>query len=268
MTDRLDIIKEVQAINKMYANDPRQSSFSLLLCGEHGSGKSFFLRSCRKPVFIDSFDPGGTKGLRDYIAKGEIIVDTRWEAEDPKKPFAFSKWKQEMAKREQMGLFNHLGTYVLDSMTTWSDAIMNYILKLAAIPGQAPRWAHDYIPQKMEIRNWLKELLSLPCDFILTGHLEGHRDEVSGAVSYRFMTTGKAAITVPLLFDEIWVMAPKKLSSGVEYRILTQSTGQHIARSRLAKGGLLDTYEKPDMKSILKKVGFPHEDKPLFNEEN
>jgi hypothetical protein len=36
------------------------------------------------------------------------------------------------------------------------------------------------------------------------------------------------------------------------------------ARSRLGKGGELDLYEKPDIKAILKKVGFSPDDKPLI----
>ena len=264
----LEIKTEIEALNKMYSEDPRQKSFNALILGESGSGKSFLFRTCRKPVHIDSFDPGGTKGLQEYINKGEIIVDARYEGEDPKKPFAFELWKKEMEKRDKIGYFNHIGTYCLDSSTTWSEAIMNWILKKAFLSGQAPRWAHDYIPQKVEIRNWLRELLDLPCDFILTGHLEGYKDEVSGSMSYRYMTTGKGVTTIPLLFDEIYVLDPKESSKGVDYRILTQSTGKYVARSRLAKEGLIDKYEPCDIKVILKKAKLSTDDKPLFKKEN
>jgi hypothetical protein len=37
-----------------------------------------------------------------------------------------------------------------------------------------------------------------------------------------------------------------------------------MARSRMAAKGLLTTYEKPDLKNMLKKCGFSTEDKPLF----
>jgi len=260
----LEIKKEIEALQKMYSDDPRQKTFNALILGESGSGKSFLLRTCRKPVHIDSFDPGGTKGLQEYINKGEIIVDSRYEGENPMKPEMFELWMKEMEKREKMGYFNHIGTYCLDSATTWSESIMNWVLKKAHLSGTAPRFTHDYVPQKVQIRNWLRELLDLPCDFILTGHLEGDKDEVSGRMTYRFMTTGKGVTTIPLLFDEIYVLDPKDSSKGVDYRILTQSTGTYVARSRLAKEGLLDKYEKCDIKEILKKAKLPHEDKPLF----
>ena len=262
--ENLEIRTEIEALQKLYSNDPRQDSFNALVLGESGSGKSFLLRTCRKPVHVDSFDPGGTKGLREYIDKGEVIVDARYEGEDPRKPFAFELWMKEMEKREKMHYFDHIGTYCLDSSTTWAESIMNYILKKAHLSGEAPRWAHDYIPQKIQIRNWLRELLDLPCDFILTGHLEGNKDEVNGSMSYRYMTTGKGVTTIPLLFDEIYVLDPKDSSKGVDYRILTQSTGKYVARSRLAKEGKLDKYEACNIKALLKKAGLKSEDKPLF----
>ena len=75
------------------------------------------------------------------------------------------------------------------------------------------------------------------------------------------MTTGQGMITIPLMFDEIYVTAPKEMSSGIEYRLLTKSTGTFLARSRLSADGLLDTYEKADIKHILKKAGMPYQDK-------
>lgn len=260
----LDVKTEVEKLQKMYLENPRSESFNALVLGESGSGKSFLVRTARKPIHIDVFDPGGTINLIDLIKKGEIVPDTRWENEDPVAPRAFRDWEIAMKERIKTGYFNHFATYVLDSSTTWSDAIMNQILKTEGLQGQPPRWAHDYVPQKVKIQNWIKVLLQLPCDFILTGHLEGTKDEVSGRMSYRYMTTGKASVTIPLLFDEIYVMDPKQSSKGVEYRILTQSTGTHIARSRLARQGLLSQYEEPDIKKMLKKCGFKTEDKPIF----
>jgi len=268
MTDEkfLEIMKTVKELQDAYASDPRQKSFNALILGESGSGKSFLIRTARKPVHIDSFDPGGTKALRDLIDAGEIIADVRWEAEDPSDPSVFREWKKVMKNRIKTGYFDYFSTYIIDSATTWSESIMNNILRIAGLAGNPPRWSHDYLPQKTEIRNWIRICLDLSCDFLMTGHLEGLKDDVSGGMSYRFMTTGKGVVTLPLLFDEIWVMDPKETSAGVEFRILTQSTGRHLARSRLARGGLLDTYEKADIKAILKKVGISHKNKKLFGD--
>jgi len=259
----LDIKAEIKKIREYYANDTKQDSFNLLLVGESGSGKTFMSRTARKPVHIDSFDIGGTKCVRKWIDKGEIIADTQWESEDPLKPSEFKAWKKEFEHRLTNGYFNDFGTYWLSSGTSWSDAVMNYVLAKAGIAGEAPRFTKDYTPQKVMIRNYITKMLNLPCDFVFEGHLKLVEDPDKGTV-FRFMTTGQGMVTIPLLFDEIYVTSPKETSSGVEYRLLTKSTGTFLARSRLAADGLLDTYEKPDIKNILKKVGREYKDKELF----
>ncbi len=258
----LEAKRTAQELSEMYKNDARQLSFNLLLLGEMGTGKTFILRTARKPVHIDSFDPGGTKGLRDEIAAGDVIVDTRWEAENPLDPQVFPQWQMEMDNRINSGYFNHIGTYVLDSSTTWSKSIMNDVLRKAGIAGSAPRFTKDYTPQKVAIENSIYLCLDLPCDFVITGHLEPYHDEQSGMTRFRFLTTGKGAIILPTLFDEIWIAQTKETSGGNEYRVLTQTTETYTARSRLAKNGLLEMYEKPDIKEILRKTGYDAEDKP------
>lgn len=271
----MDINAEVAKLQSSYLDSAQQQKLNIMLTGESGTGKTFLAATCPKPVHIDSFDPGGSKGLIDFIQRGEIVVDSRYELEDPMKPMAFMDWKRETDARIKGGYFDKFATYMLDSSTMFAAAIMNDILKKAGIPGQAPRFTHDYVPQKVEIQNWLKKILMLPCHVIVTGHLEMYDDAVDKTVKFRYMTTGKGAITLPLLFDEQWVMEPKKSSNGVDYRILTKSTGTYSARSRLARAGLIDQYENVTMKlgdnpnlvgfkAILKKAGKFYEDKPLF----
>lgn len=266
--ETLQIVKKLDEIRKIYKDDPKKDSFRLLLLGESGSGKTFFLRTCRKPVLIDSFDPGGSKGLRDYVEKGEIIIDSRWEAEDPKRPTMYKLWQAEMAARTRLKLWDHIGTYAIDSATMWSEAIMNWVQNAKGRAGEPPKFTKDYVPQKTEIRNWIRAIMKdVSSDFILIGHLRAAEDQVTGQVHYRFMTTGQGMVVIPLLFDEIWVASPQKVAGGVKYQILTESTGIHMARSRLSKGGVLDSIEEPDMKKILKKVGMDYNDKPLLKGE-
>jgi len=255
---------EAKRLADLYANDPRQKSFNALVLGEMGTGKTFFLRTARKPVHVDSFDPGGTKSVRDEVGRHEIIVDSSYESEDRLKPFAYQQWKTDFDHRRKSGYFDFIGTYVIDSSTTWAEAIMNRLLQKAGIPGEAPRFTKDYTPQKIEIFNMLRWCLDLPCDFILTGHLEQYENAEDKSIRYRYMTTGKGAIIIPTLFDEIYIMTPKETSGGVKYRMLTKNTGTYTARSRLAKNGLLETYEEPDIKGILKKAGVDSSDKPLL----
>ncbi len=261
----LDPKEEFARLQQAYKDDARQSSFNALVLGESGVGKTFLLRTARKPVHIDSFDPGGSKNLLEWIKKGEIVVDSQYESEDPQRPHAFSKWKKEFDTRRRGGYFEHIGTYVIDSATTWSEAIMNNILQKGGIAGQAPRFTKDYVPQKIEIRNALRQCLDLPCDFILTGHAEVREDvddQGRQVMRFRFMTTGKGVTTIPLLFDEQYFLITRRTASGPEYKMVVQNDGIYPARSRIAGGGKLKPLEDPDIKGMLKKAGLSTEDKP------
>lgn len=266
----IDAKIEAQKLLDMYKEDERQRHFRMLLTGESGSGKTFIARTCRRPVHIDEFDSGGTVCLRKYINEGWIIPDTKYEKEDPFEPSAYERWKTEFDYRYANGYFESIGTYFLDSASTWAEAIMNWVLKNASRPGKVPQRNKDYMPQKIEIRNYIGKIMTLPCDVIVTGHLKrfvvwSRTDPKTGDVTeeseFRFISVGDGAILIPLKFDEIWVTKPSDSSSGVKYEILTQSTGKYLARSRLSADGLLNKYEEPDIKAILKKANFETTDK-------
>lgn len=264
-----DAQAELAKVREYYGQDPLQKRFSALITGETNSGKTFLLRTARRPIHIDSFDPGGTKCLRDLIVSGDVVADTRWENDDPFNPTAFAEWMKAIDLRFHLGYFKQFGTYVIDSASTFGDAVMGYQLGLASRAGEVPQHRRDYNPQKVFMVNYIKKLMTLPCDFIVTGHLKENRkalytDPKTGItkdeVTYRFHTTGQAVITLPLLFDEIYVLKGKGQEPKRE--MLIDSLGEYIARSRLKGQGRLSASEPPDIKALLKKAGFPNEDKP------
>lgn len=269
-----DAQAELKRVMEFYSNDPLQRRFSALITGVTGSGKSYLLRTCRHPCHIDSFDPGGTKGLRPWIRSkenpnGQIIADTSYENEDPYNPTVFEKWKKDLEIRLRTDYFSNFGTYMLDSASMWADAVMGSQLKSVNKAGEAPKWNRDYTPQKVLMINYIKKLMSLPCDFILTGHLREQKETVGLAkdgtaiekINYRFFTTGQGMITIPLQFDELYVMEGTETSAGVKREIILEAQGKYIARSRLKSNANIPFKVKADMKDLLKKFGFPHEDK-------
>jgi len=271
-----DFKSELARVRKYYEGDPLQKRFSALVCGGIGSGKSYLLRTARRPVHVDSFDPGGTKCNLPLIKSGDMVADTRWETEDPYFPDKFAAWMKVTNIRLEMGYFNHFGTYCLDSATTWGEAVMNYRLAGEGRAGEAPKWAHDYVPQKTYMVNYIRKLMRLPCDFILTGHLREIEEIISvdtktgvtrKSIEYRFYTVGQAVLTIPLLFDEIYVLLGKEGKDGVERKMLIDAQGKYIARSRLRANGKLDSVEAPNIKALLKKIGLSWEDKPKLEME-
>jgi len=272
VNDNLAIKVEVEKLKKMYEEDPRSKSYSAIIYGATGSGKTSLLRTCRLPLHIDSFDPGGTKVLQgeailngkrypDEFSRGNIIIDSRFENEDPMNPAMAKLWDDEFHRRKDMGYFENIGTYVIDSMTTWSQCIMYDVLKKAGRSGGTPQ-KNDWLPQMTVIEKCMRSFISMPCDCILLGHEDMAQDEASGRVLVTLLITGKLSTRIPALFDEIYHADTKETSSGIQYQLLTRKTGIYSACSRLSNKGQLDMYEVPDIKNILKKTGYDYQDKP------
>lgn len=256
----IDIKKEFAAIREMYSSQAQQKTFNALVYGDFGTGKTQLIKTCRLPVHIDSFDPGGTKTVRDEIEKGMILADTRYEIEAPMKPTAFALWDKEYARRKRDGYFEHLGTYVIDSATTWASAAMNVILQKSGRLG-GPPFQQDYLPAMSMVENAIKDMVTLPCDVILTAHLDVDKDEATGRMFVGPLFVGKLKQRIPLLFDELYCSQVKKSAAGETYGLLTRSDGIFKARTRLGKGGIFEAFEKPDIKALLQKAGYPTEDK-------
>ena len=267
----IEIQKEAKKLKEMYQNDPRNNSFNAIIYGGTGSGKTSLLRTCRLPLHVDSFDPGGSKVLEgeailngakypDYMSQGNIIVDSRYENEDPIHPKSASLWDKEFHRRLKMGYFDCVGTYALDSLTTWAQDIMYEVIKKAGRSGGTPQ-QNDWLPQMTIIENALRGIMSLPCDCILIGHEDTAKDEATGKMYNSLLITGKLKMRVPLLFDEVYAALTKETSKGIEYQLLTRKSGLYQARSRMSNKNQLDTYEIPNIKNILKKVGRNYEDK-------
>ena len=270
----MDIKVEAEKLKNLYSEDPRSNSYNAVIYGGTGSGKSSLLRTARMPLHVDSFDPGGSKVLRgeatlngkkypEQMSKGNIIVDSRYEVENPESPTMIKLWDEEFHKRLKMGYFDALGTYALDSITTWAQDIMYAVIKKAGRAGGTPQ-QNDWLPQMQIIENAIRKIISLPCDCIMIGHDNTDKDEATGRMFISLMITGKLVRRIPLLFDEVYASLTKETSKGVEYQLLTKHTGLYQARSRLSNNGQLDMYEVPDIKNILKKAGLPTEDKPAL----
>jgi len=271
MSSLLRIKQEAEKIRKMYEEDPRNATFNAIIHGPIKVGKTSLLRTCPKPVLVHSFDPGGTDVLKDMIATGEILADTQYESENPFKPKACRLWEDSFNYLYQKNFFNHIGTFVIDSMTTWAQVIMYEVIRRAALkkkdrnPGEAPR-EQDWLPQMAFIENYMRKFLSLPCNCILLGHSDQPKDREGNATGdLGIMITGKLRERVPALFSEIYYLRMKDFKAETRELLVKPVYGIQVG-TRLGNRGKLDKIEEPDIKKIMKKVGLDASDKPLIHE--
>lgn len=257
--------------------DDKRESFNALLLGDTGSGKTHSLKTCRLPLGLFMFDPGGEITLSQEIESGEVVV-MDYSQDDPVNPTEFKRFFKDFYEMKISGVLEHFGTIGLDSLTTWGDSLMNAILKdngrpvtkdlrlrhssgsIVAIPE-----LRDYQIQMATMTQCLQAMLSMPCDFIAVAHIARDKDEVTGRMVSGPMVTGKLSAKLPLLFDEVYVAEAEPSSKGVNYHFLTAPSGIHKPRTRMGANGKLNAKEEPSFKNILKKCGREFADLPLYN---
>lgn len=271
MSTLLTIKKRAEDIRRMYEEDPRNKTFNAIIFGPLKVGKTSLIRTCPKPVLIHSFDPNGTLVLRDLIESGEVLADTRFEREDPFAPKACRLWEDEFGYLYRKDFFKHVGTFVIDSMTTFNQIVMLEVIRRAAktkknrVIGEAPQ-EQDWLPAMSFIENYMRKFLSLPCHCILLGHADQQKDKEGNTVGdLGIMTIGKLRERIPALFSEIYYLRMKDYKTETR-ELLTKPTYKIQCGTRLGFGGKLDATEPPDVKKIMAKVGLDISDKPLFNE--
>lgn len=270
MTEQ-EVKDEFLKIRDQYKSQSRKRGFNALVYGDFGTGKTRLLHTAPKPVLVHSFDPGGSVTLREWIDKGEVLVDDRFETEDASDPSAYKKWEKEFNRLREMNFFENIGTYCIDSLTTMSESLMNAVMqgnkkntpRNSQVRTYVPQ-LQDYQVQQYTIRDFLNIMCGLPCNFICTGHIDRSTDEVTGKVIATPMITGKLAQKIPMLFDEVYVADYKSTSQGAQYFLRTQPSGMYKARSRLAASYDLKPEEEPDISAILEKCNYESPDKNLY----
>ena len=256
------VLERVRKVREQYESSSSQYE-NFLVYGHFGTGKTTLSTTCPRPVFIDCFDRGGTKtrALQPLIESGDIIVDNRWEDDSWKDPWAFREWEREMRRRESEGFFNHIGTYMLDSITSWSESMMYEILKVGdgktgSRKGQIPQ-LQDYLKQQLTAVDWLGVMAGYNCHVVVTGHIGIDKDEVTGKMVTGLLLWGKLAIKVPNVFDEKYVTRVVN----DQYVLQTRKEGIYQAETRMG-GGIFNTFEEPNIKKLLEKAGRSFDDKP------
>lgn len=238
-----------------------QKSFNIVAYGYVGSGKSHLLSTARQPVYVFSFDPGGTKvpALEALALDGRAILDTTYEDEDAKNPTALTLFDKTVTAMDKADAWKDIGTVCIDSLTLMADASMNYILKKEGRPGTTPQ-IQDYMVQQTQLTQIFRKFCNLPCDFILTGHIDTMKDEVSGRVITSLLVAGKLSTKIPALFDEVLItnleMDAKK---NPVYTVRLVGDNKYKTSTRRFSGDSFEVYEKPDIMHLRTLAGYPVE---------
>jgi hypothetical protein len=236
---------------------------NLLLMGDTGTGKTRAAITARQPVLIHSMDPEGTRTreLQPFIRNSSVLVE-HFENDSWKSPMTFQRWYKRFNDLKSMGFFDHLGTYMIDSITFMVRWIGYDIVRCSPTPTRNRTLAqNDYKTLLWTILDLLGDVLELPCDVIVTGHLGIERDEVTGAMETALLLDGKQSREIPNMFTEKWISRVLRTTAMPEYRFQVINDGKYKASTRIG-GGVFEMLEKQDIKALLRKAGLDASDKP------
>jgi len=202
--------------------------------------------------------------IRPLVDAGKVIIDSRYENEDSKNPTAYNIFSNVHRKMIQEGAFNHIGTVVIDSFTMLCEAVMNEILRKLNKAGTTP-FLPNYGSRQSEIISLMRVMCDLPCDFVLTTHVDRERDEFTGGIISTLKASKGLIGAIPPLFDEILIPCSSMDTDGkLTYRVQTASANGFTARTRMSKGAVFDMYEQPNIMHLRRKAGFPCEHLPVI----
>jgi len=268
----LKIQEHALEVRKSYQQLNRKDKLNILNTGKPGTGKTRLAITCPKPVHIDCFDRGGTKTaeLQPFIERGEIIVDSSYQTDAWKQPLAFRKWEKDFKVRKDMGYFDMLGTYMLDSTTSFELSLLYDILRLGGDKRGSRTGGYfeqaDYGKAQQTMIDYFSQMMSFNCHVVVNGHITlitvATADElgiVTEGVETAILLYGKGKDKIPTVFDEKYIS--RVIGKG-KYVLQTSSDSRWHAETRVGGGGLFNMFEEQNFYNLLKKAGYPAEDKP------
>jgi len=244
-------ISKIQSSNSIDTN-----RITAIVMGCFGTGKTSIFKTCPKPVLLDMFDPTGYLVLKDNVEVKKDIIVRDWSNERWDTPTQYRKWEQQWKTDVQSGFLTQFSTYGIDSLTTMLSCMANAVSKAKGRPDGSLA-IQDY----SIIYNTLEDIVRVTslqgCHFFLTGHLAAEKDELTGEITEQLDTYNKLRGRLPALFAEKWVMVVE----GGKYKLLTKQRGRYRASTQIGGNGVFKDEEEPNVRELLKKAGYPYEDK-------
>jgi hypothetical protein len=196
----------------------QEQKFKGLFYGDSGAGKTVLATGFPGKVFVCDFDGKVSSAAQYYGARNPARLE-QIDYEDyrpapgttPNEGFVrFYGKLVGLEKEAKEGKFSY-ETVVLDSLTTWYDAVMAQVIrdnpnsKRRTFEGASVPMLEDYNFVQLRFKETLKRVLNLPCNVIMIAHISVDKDDSTGEVLRQPSITGKnLAPWLPIVFEEVW----------------------------------------------------------------
>jgi len=218
--------------NAKDAKDIGKAKF--LLLGPTGSGKTSQILTLPGKTFCYLFDPSSLATLKGHDIEYELFLPGRVSTaavslskgkSDPVKEEdaseTYTAWEADSDAKMESGFFDDFDNICFDSFTTFSDVVMDRILKLNGRAGKFPQ-QDDWGGQMQTITNVVRTYASMNKILLFTAHEEFKQDSESGRMVNIILLTGRLRVKLPLLFSEMLHMECASTAAEIKYQVQTR----------------------------------------------
>lgn len=186
----------------------------VLVYGNAGTGKTCFAAGFPYPILYLDFDSKVDSAAAWYASDKARLenIDVRDLSKQLDGSDSIQKMN-EIIKTELIPNQNSqskVKTLVIDSVTTFSSAVLNHIIKtnpgvkrVVSAQGLQPAQS-DYGILRREFEKLIPGLLSLPMNVVMLGHVKVDKDDLTGEVFRGPMIDGKFGQALPIYFKEVY----------------------------------------------------------------
>lgn len=214
-------------------------NLKVLVYGNSGTGKTIFGASFPGPIFVADFD-GKISSVANFLRGNPKLGEIEYETYLPKpggddRPFVRYNTKLiELENAAKAGSFPYR-TVVVDSLTLYADQMLKEIvvqnpgIKRQHSPTTNLTAMQDYMILNSHFKNMLVRVLQLPCNVVVTAHIQTNKDDITGEIHREPLLPGKLAAFLPIMFEEVY----RTYRQDGKYFAQTQSNTQYNARSQI-----------------------------------
>jgi hypothetical protein len=149
---------------------------------------------------------------------------------DPKMPAA---WDKAVKLEKELWALARKNALPFDTIIEDGLSMMNHAAMYAALLldghrglGGAPAQQH-WLPQIKYLRDHIRSMMSLPINYVLTGHFDLEKDDSDGSIKYLPKTTKSLRTEIPNWFNEVYRCYRANEKGETTYYYQTTGTGKY-----------------------------------------